>query len=124
MKSIAAKLFKEIRYDVNFLKSHTLQPQWYKVAKVFILIGGLAGYSFLFGLAKTLLFMVIFLFLCLLIHLIYRAKTHKWTQNWLDFVAAQEQGEGVIKVRRIGKFYYPAILVSAIISLIVSQAFM
>ena len=121
MKSILAKLFDEIRYDFNFVISHTLQPQWYKILKVFILVGFLAGYSFLFGPTKTLLFLASFLILCALIHLTYRSKTSKWTQTWLDFVVVQERN--TIKMKRIGKFYYSAILISAIVSLIVSQVF-
>lgn len=119
MKSRLAKLFHEIRYDVDFVKSHTLQPKWYKILKVFILVGFLAGYSFWFGINKTLLFLASFLILCALIHLTYRSKTHKWTQTWLDFVVVQEHN--TIKMKRIGRFYYSAILVSAIVSLVVSQ---
>ena len=119
MKSKLAKLFDEIRYDVDFVKSHTLQPKWYKILKVFILVGFLAGYSFVFGLTKTLLFLASFLILCTLIHLTYRSKTRKWTQTWLDFVVVQEHN--TIKYKRIGKFYYSVILVSAIISLVISQ---
>jgi hypothetical protein len=119
MKSRLAKLFHEIRYDVDFVKSHTLQPKWYKILKVFILVGFLAGYSFWFGLTKTLLFLASFLILGTLIHLTYRSKTRKWTQTWLDFVVVQEHN--TIKMKRIGRYYYSAILVSAIVSLVVSQ---
>jgi hypothetical protein len=33
-----ARLFNEIKDDVSFIKSHTLQPKWYKVLKIFILL--------------------------------------------------------------------------------------
>ena len=114
------RLGDEIKYDVNFVKSHTLQPKWFKVAKVFILLGFLLGYNFLFGFVKTILFLAIFVFLMLLVHLTYRVKTNKWKQSWLDFVVVAEGAE--TKYRRIGKFYYSAIVVNAILSFAISQA--
>jgi uncharacterized membrane protein YfcA len=114
-----ARLMDEIEYDLNFLKSHTLQPKWFKILKVFILLGVLVGYGLLFGFLKTLLFCVVFVFLCIIIHLVYRAKTNKYTQSWLDFVVDEENNE--IKTKRIGKFYYSAILVNAILSFVISQ---
>lgn len=112
------KLGSEIKVDLDFLKSHTLQPKWFKILKIFILLGFLLGYYFLFGLAKTILFFACFILLCLVIHFVYRIKTNKYTQNWLDFVVEENSGE---KPKRIGKFYYPAIIVSAILSFVISQ---
>ena len=43
------KLIDEIKYDLNFIKSHTLQPKWFKILKLFILLGFLGGNIFLFG---------------------------------------------------------------------------
>ena len=40
------KLLKEIKDDLNFIKSHTLQPKWYKIFKVFMILGFLTGYLF------------------------------------------------------------------------------
>ena len=114
------KLFQEIKEDVGFVKSHSLQPKWYKVLKVFILAGFLAGYYFLFGLTKTVVFFAAFLFLSLLVHLLYRAKTNKWKRSWLDFIVAEEGGE--IKAKSIGIYYYSAIILSAILSALISQA--
>jgi Ca2+-dependent lipid-binding protein len=113
------KLIQEIKDDFDFVKSHTLQPKWYKVLKVFILAGFLAGYYFLFGRSKTIVFSAVFLFLSLLVHLLYRAKTNKWKRSWLDFVVAKEGDE--TKAERIGKYYYSAIILNAILSVIVSQ---
>jgi hypothetical protein len=115
-----SKLLDEIKYDASFIKSHSLQPRWYKVLKVFILLGFLAGYYLLFGILKTVVFFATFLFLSLLVHLLYRVKTHKFTQSWLDFVVVEENGE--IKAKSIGKFYYLAIIINAIVSLVVSQS--
>ena len=108
-----SRLLNEIKYDLNFLKSHTLQPKWYKILKVFILVGMLAGYYFLFGWAATIIFFVTFLLLMLVVHFIYRIKTKRFTQNWLDFTVVNEGQEE----KRIGKYYYPAIIVNVIISM-------
>ena len=113
------KLVDETKYDLSYLKSHTLQPKWFKILKVFILLGVLIGCYYLFGLNATILFCVTFFFLMLMVHLAYRIKTNKYTTSWLDFVVIQEGEE--IKTKRIGKYYYSAVIVSAIIALIVSQ---
>jgi hypothetical protein len=113
-----SKLGNEIKYDLNFLKSHTLQPKWFKILKVFILLGFLLGFYFLFGLAKTALFFACFVSFTLVIHFTYRIKTKKYTQSWLDFVVEENSGE---KPKRIGKFYYPAVIISAILSFVISQ---
>jgi hypothetical protein len=114
-----AKLLNEIKHDLSFIKSHTLQPQWYKLLKVFIVLGFMAGYSFMFGALKTLLFFIVFFSLALLVHFTYRIKTNRWTQSWLDFVVIEENGE--IRADRIGIFYYLAIILNAGLSLIISQ---
>lgn len=115
------KLLQEIKDDLNFIKSHTLQPKWYKVLKVFILAGFLAGYYYLFGLMKTVMFFSVFLFLMLLVHLVYRFKTNKFRQSWLDFIVV-DSGEGV-KAKSIGKFYYAAIILNTLCAVIISQIF-
>jgi hypothetical protein len=114
-----SKVIKEIKGDLSFIKSHTLQPQWYKVFKVFMILGFLVGYFYLFGILKTIFFFVVFIFLSLIVHLIYRVNTNKWTRSWLDFVVIEENNE--IKAESIGKFYYMAIGVNAIFSLFISQ---
>jgi uncharacterized membrane protein YfcA len=114
------KLIEEIKYDLSYLKSHTLQPKWFKVLKVFILLGILVGYWFLFGLTATILFFVTFFILMLIVHFAYRIKTNKYTKPWLDFVVIEDGKE--LKTERIGKYYYSAVIVNTIISLIVGQA--
>ena len=113
------KLIEAIIHDLKFIRSHTLQPQWYKVLKVFIILGFLLGYYLLFGLLKTLLFAGIFFLLGLIMHMVYRVKTKKFTTSWLDFIVVEQDGE--LKTERIGKYYYLAVAVNAILSLIVSQ---
>jgi uncharacterized membrane protein YccC len=112
------KILSEIKYDLEFLRGHTLQPKWFKVLKVFVLLGVLIGYFFLFGLPATILFIATFVTLMLVVHLIYRKETKRYTTSWLDFVV--EDGKGM-KPKRIGKYYYPAIAVNTIISVIASQ---
>jgi len=113
------KLFKEIKDDANFIKSHTLQPKWYKIFKVFMVLGFLAGHLFLFGPIKTIIFSGTFFSLSLLVHLLYRVKTNKWTQGWLDFVIAGEDGEP--RPKGIGKYYYSAVVLNTLIALLISQ---
>lgn len=83
-----SNLLDEIRVDVNFVRSHTLQPKWYKALKVVLLVGFLAGYGRLFSLARTAVFLASFLLLSLAVHLTYRAQTQRFQRSWLDFVAA------------------------------------
>ena len=116
-----ARLLKEIKEDLSFIKSHSLQPQWYKVLKIFIIAGFLAGYYFLFGFVKTVIFFAVFLSLSLLVHLVYRLKTNKWKQSWLDFVVVES--DGGIKAKSIGKFYYSAIVLNTLLSMAISQMF-
>ena len=113
------KLLKEIKNDLNFIKSHELQPTWWKILKVFILLGFFFGYLYLFGIRKTIVFFAIFFFLSLLIHMLYRVKTNKWKRSWLDFVIIEEDNE--IKAQSIGKFYYSAIVINTILSVVISQ---
>ena len=113
------KLFNEIKDDLSFIKSHTLQPQWYMILKIFIVLGFLIGYYFVFGVPKTLLFFAVFISLSFLVHMIYRVKTNKWQQRWLDFVVTEDNGN--IKAESIGKYYYLAILSNAILSMALSQ---
>jgi len=111
------KIGEEIKYDLNFLRSHTLQPKWYKILKIFILLGFLLGFYFLFALARTALFFACFVAFTLVIHFTYRIKTKKYTQNWLDF-RLEKDADG--KPKRIGKYYYSAVILSAILSFVLS----
>jgi hypothetical protein len=42
------------------------------------------------------------------------AGTHKFQRSWLDFVVVEENG--VPKAKRIGAFYYAAIVVNAMLA--------
>jgi len=114
-----SNLLNEIKVDLAFVRSHTLQPKWYKPLKVVILVGFLAGYGYLFGLARMAAFLVNFLLLSLVVHLIYRAKTQRWQHSWLDFVVAEEHGKPV--AQRIGRFY-AAVVLNAALAVVINQA--
>lgn len=113
------KLLEEIKHDAGFIRSHTLQPKWWKVGKIFVLIGFLAGYGYFFGLAKTLVFLGVFLLLSLGVHMVYRVKTARFTRSWLDFVVVEEGNE--VRAKSIGKYYYAAVAFNAILALAISQ---
>ena len=112
-------LLEEMKVDLNFIKSHTLQPKWYKVFKVFMLVGFFLGYYALFGIRKTGVFFTVFFFLSFLVHMVYRVNTNTWQRSWLDFVVKEENNE--IKADRIGVYYYLAVAVNAILALLISQ---
>jgi len=113
------KLWEEIKFDANFIKGHQLQPGWYKVLKVFLILGFLVGYVMLFGWRKALIFCAVFFSLSLLVHLAYRINTKKYTQSWLDFEVMEENGERIPK--KIGIYYYIAVITNLAIGLLVSQ---
>jgi hypothetical protein len=115
MKSIIS----EIKHDLNFIRSHTLQPRWFKALKVFLLLGFLGGYVFLFGWGKMFVFLVSFIVMSAILHFVYRRQTKRWKESWLDFIAYEEDGE--LKYKRIGKYYYLAIILNAILSYMISQ---
>jgi len=114
-----ATLLQGIAEDLRFIRSHSLQPQWYKTLKAFILLGFLLGYWTFFGLKRTAIFLLAFFLLSLGLHLLYRAGTHGWKRSWLDFVVAEQDGE--IRPQRIGIFYYLAIVLNAALSVVASQ---
>ena len=119
MKSQKPNLVDEVRYDLNFVKSHTLQPQWYKIVKIIILTGFLIAYGLIFGLQKMLIFFGLFIILAAGVHMVYRVKTKKFTQTWMDFVVYQAGSE--IKMKRIGIFYYSCVFLSVGVAIILSQ---
>jgi hypothetical protein len=112
------ELLEEIKYDANFIKGHQLQPGWYKILKVLMILGFLIGYSILFGTARTLIFCGIFFSLSLLVHMIYRINTKRYTQSWLDFVVVEEGGENI--PRKIGPYYYIAVVTNLAIAILIS----
>ena len=114
-----SKLLEDIKVDLRFIRSHTLQPRWYKVLKLFILLGFLLGYYAWFGWLKSLLFFASFICLSFLVHMLYRTKTDTWKRSWLDFVVVEENNE--IKAKSIGKYYYSAVVFNALLSIAISQ---
>jgi Ca2+-dependent lipid-binding protein len=113
-------LLNEFTYDVEFVQGHKLQPAWYKVAKIFILTAVLAGFILLFGWRRALVFMFLFMLLMLVVHMIYRVNTRKFTRNWMDFVIVEDTEK---RLRRgIGAVYYASIILNAAIAFLVSGA--
>ena len=115
------RLTDEIERDVEFIKSHQLQPAWYKVFKVLLVLSFLGAYGIFFGLRKVLVFLAVFLILSLGVHLLYRAKSCRWTKSWLDFRV--EIVDGVPVPTHIGAFYYTAVACNAALAILISQFF-
>jgi hypothetical protein len=113
------KTIEEIVYDVKYIRDHKLQPQWFKIAKIFILLGAIGGYAYLFGWKKAVIFLLLFLLLSMVVHYIYRIKTEKFTKSWLDFRMREENGKMVTE--KIGMYYYLLIVLNAVISIAISQ---
>jgi hypothetical protein len=114
-----SKLLDEILVDLRFIRGHALQPKWFKVLKVLILLAALVGFYLWLGLARTVAFFAIFFLLMLVVHLTYRVKTHKFTQSWLDFIVVEENG--VRRAKSIGIFYYLSILINAAIAFAITR---
>ena len=110
---------KEIKDDASFIKSHTLQPQWYKILKVFLLLGFLGTHLFFYSSRKTLIFSGLFFSLSLVVHLLYRIKTEKFTTSWLDFNVTEINGQ--LEYERIGIYYYSFIIFNIVLSLLVAH---
>jgi len=113
------KILNEIVNDAKFIKGHTLQPQWYKILKVFFIVGFLAVFFIMFGGKRTLLFCGFFFSLSLIVHMVYRTKTKKFSQSWLDFKVIENDGQ--LEYQRIGIFYYLAVAINGIVSFVISQ---
>ena len=109
-------IIKEIKKDINFLKKHTLQPAWWKIIKIFILLGSLTIIFFIFGILKTIIWFSIVLILGLIIHFIYRIKTHTYTKSWVDFKVKEREGK--ISYDRIGFLYYTLVVIMFLIATI------
>jgi hypothetical protein len=106
-------------YDLRFVGSHRLQPGWYKILKVLILIGVAIGYLLVFGPIKTAVFAAVFLAPSLVVHLVYRVGTDRYTRSWLDFRVREENGR-MVPVS-IGRVYYSVVAANALIAVAASQ---
>ena len=113
------KILSEIKYDASFIRGHTLQPGWYIITKVFLILGLLGAYGWFFGWANTLLFCGIFLGLSLAVHFLYRIKTDRYTRSWLDFQVREENGERTYLP--IGNWYYMMVSMNLILAALLSQ---
>ena len=102
---------REIRFDLEYVKNHQLQPAWFKILKLFILAAVIAAYGYFQGWARTAVFITGFMLLSAAVHFAYRRKTERFTKSWLDFRVRQEGGRLV--TGRIGGYYYLAIIINA-----------
>lgn len=107
---------KAIQTDIHFISKHTLQPKWWKIAKVFLLIAILVALSFIFGAVKTAIWLGIVILLSLIVHFTYRIKTQTYTKSWMDFRVKEIEGKLVYE--RIGLLYYSLVAVILLIATI------
>jgi hypothetical protein len=99
---------QEIKKDIAFLKKHTLQPTWWKIAKVFILLVSITIIWIIFGILKTIIWFSIIIILGLIVHFTYRIKTHTYKKSWMDFKVKETDGE--LTYERIGLLYYSLVV--------------
>ena len=112
------RFLSELSYDLKFIKGHRLQPAWYKVLKVFILLGVIAAIAGFLGWRRALVFTAVFFCLSLVVHMTYRVKTETFTRNWADFIVVADAARNVRP--GIGALYYSWSLVNAILAFAVS----
>ena len=99
---------KEIKKDIDFLKVHTLQPAWWKIAKIFILLAAILTIWKIFGMLKTIIWFSIVVLLASVVHMIYRIKTHTYEKTWMDFKVKEIDGK--LTYERIGLLYYSLVV--------------
>ena len=112
------KFWDAIISDAKFIRDHELQPRWYKIFKIFLLLGGAYAFFRVFGGRKTLVFLACFFTLSAVVHMVYRINTREFTQSWLDFVI--EEVDGQPKTKPIGIYYYLAVATNLILSFLAS----
>ena len=105
----------EIKTDVEFLKRHDLQPVWWKYGKIAVLIAILAAITIFLDWKSMLVWLGTVLICMGSVHLMYRAKTKKYTVAWADF----RVGPGD-KKRKFGLLYYPLVVISMIIAFVLT----
>jgi hypothetical protein len=102
-------ILKEIKYDIKFVKNHTLQPRWWKIIKIFILCGMIVAVCLIFGIIKAIIWFSTVIILSSIVHIIYRSKTNAFTKTWMDFKIKEVDGKQVHG--RIGWLYYSLVVV-------------
>lgn len=107
-------LIEGIKTDIEFLREHTLQPRWFKRAKVLILLVSILLVYFIFGFYKTVVWISIFLVFGVIVHLTYRINTHAYTRSWMDFEVGEVDGKRTYG--RLGLFYYSFVVLIFLIA--------
>jgi hypothetical protein len=109
---------KDLKKDIQFIKGHTLQPAWFKIFKICLLVGIVAVSLILVGIVKTVVWVLVFLAFGLVIHFVYRAKTKVFTKSWLDFRVVEKDGKREYK--RIGAYYYSFVIAAFVVAVVVA----
>lgn len=102
-------VFRDMKKDLKFIRGHTLQPQWWKFGKIFLLLGTLAVLFLTCGLLKTALWFAVIVALSLAVHMLYRVKTRTFTRSWMDFKVKRLKGKWIYG--RIGWLYYTLVAI-------------
>lgn len=109
-----SKVIREIVDDLSFIRSHPLEPHRSMVFKIFMIPGFLAGFCFLFGMIKTILFLITFLILKLGGSHGLSGESQDVEAQLARSVLPEEDGEP--KATGIGKFCYTVVVVNLLIS--------
>jgi hypothetical protein len=102
------KIGDNLKEDIEFLKGHTLQPEWWKAAKIFLLLACLLSIYFTLGIVKAIIWIAIVIVSATMVHFTYRIKTRFYTRSWMDFKT--KEIDGIRTYGRIGFLYYSLVL--------------
>ena len=115
-------MIKEIKKDISFIRNHKLQPKWFKILKVFLLLSVVVLFMFILGIIESIIWFLSFLFLGVMIHVLYRKKTSVFTKSWMDFrVIKKDEG---LEYKRIGIVYYSLVFLAFGVSLVLVLLFL
>ncbi len=112
-------ILKEAAFDANYIKNHKLQPKWWKYGKLVFLIALITTYGYIYSWQKAIVLVVTLVALAAILHMMYRINTKRFTRSWLDFRVREENG--VLITEQIGRYYYTAVAIIIVISILVSQ---
>jgi hypothetical protein len=102
------KIGDKLKEDIEFLKGHTLQPKWWKTAKIFLLPACILSIYFTLGIVKAVIWIAIVIVLAIIVHFTYRIKTRFYTHSWMDFKT--KEIDGIRTYGRIGFLYYSLVV--------------
>lgn len=94
-----------IKPDLNAILDTDVQPMWFKILKIIILIVGGGTLWITAGFKWFTVILLSLLFSGLIIHFFYRIKTKTYTKEWMGWKPKTATGS-----RFIGKEYYIMII--------------